>query len=192
MSKENQSSDKKPILYTDPNTGKRKIRMMPVKQKVVDNDKDDRKLTSEAIDLTRMKQLAKFGLVDKAEIAKLMLALKKMDSGKELNIREKDLIVKVMGDLATIVTGDTNTFYKAKRAVSESYEDDEPASPDEAGMAISQLKFINYAADEIMEDIQEGAAFPEWFQNKLTGTYESMKDLHAFMEGNEYEEEDDA
>ena len=75
--------------------------------------------------------------------------------------------------------------------VNEAYEDDEPASPDEAGMAISQLKFIDYAAEEIMEHIEEGSDFPEWFQNKLTGVYTQMKDLHAYMEGENYEKEDD-
>jgi hypothetical protein len=75
--------------------------------------------------------------------------------------------------------------------ITEAPEDNEPASPDEAGMAISQLKFIDYAADEIMEYIEEGADFPEWFQNKLTGVYTQMKDLHAYMEGENYEEEDD-
>jgi hypothetical protein len=75
--------------------------------------------------------------------------------------------------------------------IAEAPEDSEPASPDEAGMAISQLKFIDYAADEIMEYIEEGADFPEWFQNKLTGVYTQMKDLHAYMEGENYEEEDD-
>jgi len=75
--------------------------------------------------------------------------------------------------------------------VNEAYEDDEPASPDEAGMAISQLKFIDYAAEEIMDYVSDGADFPEWFQNKLTGVYTQMKDLHAYMEGENYEKDED-
>lgn len=81
------------------------------------------------------------------------------------------------------------TLGQEPKMAKEAYEDDEPASPDEAGMAMSQLKFICYAANEMMENIQEGAPFPEWFQNKLTSNYESMKDLYAFMEGeNEMDE----
>jgi len=58
-------------------------------------------------------------------------------------------------------------------------EQDEPASPDESGMASDQLKFIVYAANEIMQHIQGGGEFPEWMQNKLSGTHEQMKGLHA-------------
>jgi len=58
-------------------------------------------------------------------------------------------------------------------------EEDEPASPDESGMASDQLKFIVYAANEIMQHIQGGGEFPEWMQNKLSGTHEKMKGLHA-------------
>ena len=65
----------------------------------------------------------------------------------------------------------------------ESYEDDERPSPDEMGMAMSQLRFMQYAADEIEEYLEKGAAFPEWFQNKLTKTYNDLKDLHAYMHG---------
>src|SRR6056300_546016 len=56
---------------------------------------------------------------------------------------------------------------------------DEPASPDEGGMATDQLEFIKYAADEIIQHIQNGGEFPEWMQNKLSGTHEKMKGLHA-------------
>ena len=58
-------------------------------------------------------------------------------------------------------------------------DNDEPASPDEGSMATDQLEFIKYAADEIMQHIQNGGEFPEWMQNKLSGTHEKMKGLHA-------------
>lgn len=253
------SADRKPEIWTDPNTGKKRIRMVPTDRKVVDKDAEwkvpvsevsndtlrsygakakssaiqsrqaalaatargdkqdlkknintlnkrnkglkalDKRLphhpnesVTEAVDTNRVKQLGTLGLVDKKDVQRLMIIMKKLDDDKELNIREKNMVVNMFQQLISIVTGDVSVFAKTKKAVSEAREDEEPASPDEAGMAMSQLKFIGYAADEIMEYIQEGAAFPEWFQNKLTGTYESMKDLHAFMEGNEYEEEDDA
>ena len=37
------SADKKPQMYVDPKTGKKKVRMMPHDNEVVDNDKDDMK-----------------------------------------------------------------------------------------------------------------------------------------------------
>jgi len=60
---------------------------------------------------------------------------------------------------------------------------DEPASPDEAGMALDQAKFIAYVAEEIMEYIQGNKDFPEWMQNKLSGFHEKAKDMHAVLSG---------
>lgn len=80
----------------------------------------------------------------------------------------------------------------AKRNLTkEAYEDDEKPSPDEMGMAMSQLRFIQYAADEIEDYLEDGAAFPEWFQNKLTKVYSEIQDLHAYMEGENHSEDDD-
>lgn len=62
-------------------------------------------------------------------------------------------------------------------------EDDAPASPDEAGMAMDQAKFIGYVADEIMEYIQGNNEFPEWMQNKLSALHEKAKGMHAVMAG---------
>ena len=63
-------------------------------------------------------------------------------------------------------------------------EDEMPASQDEMEMAMNQLNFIQYAADEMedyLEDNQGG--FPEWLQNKLTDVHAKMKDIHAYIEG---------
>ena len=65
------------------------------------------------------------------------------------------------------------------KSVKENPEDMQPASPDEGGMAKDQLEFMKYAADEIMQHIENGGEFPEWMQNKLSGTFEKMKSLHA-------------
>ena len=72
--------------------------------------------------------------------------------------------------------------------INEAPEDNEPASPDEGGMAMDQLKFIEYAAKEIMQHIQGGGDFPEWMQNKLSGTHEKMKGLHANIDHDNMEE----
>ena len=68
-----------------------------------------------------------------------------------------------------------------KRAAKE--QADEPASPDESGMAMDQAKFIGYVSKEIMEYLQGNNDFPEWMQNKLTGFHEKAKDMHAIMAG---------
>ena len=62
-------------------------------------------------------------------------------------------------------------------------EADEPASPDEASMALDQAKFIGYVAEEIMEYINNNKDFPEWMQNKLSGLHEKAKGMHAVLAG---------
>ena len=74
----------------------------------------------------------------------------------------------------------------------EAPEDNMPASPDEGSMAMDQLEFIKYAADEIMQHIQGGGEFPEWMQNKLSGTHEKMKGLHANIDHDNVEDMDEA
>src|SRR5210317_1500783 len=72
--------------------------------------------------------------------------------------------------------------------IQEAPEDNMPASPDEGGMAIDQLKFMAYAANKIMQHIQSGGEFPEWMQNKLSGTHEKMKSLYANIEHDDMNE----
>ena len=60
---------------------------------------------------------------------------------------------------------------------------DEPASPDEKGMALDQAKFLKYVADEIVDYLNKDKEFPEWMQNKLSGLHEKAKDMHAVMAG---------
>lgn len=76
--------------------------------------------------------------------------------------------------------------------VKEAKEDDEPASSDEASMALKQLEFIEYAAEEMMDHIKSGKAFPEWFQNKLSKAHGEIEGLHSAMgeHGGEDDEED--
>jgi hypothetical protein len=81
----------------------------------------------------------------------------------------------------------------AKQVRGESVnEQDEPASPDEGSMAMQQLKFMAYAAEEIMQHIKNGGEFPEWMQNKLSATHEDMKSLHANIDHDNVEPADEA
>ena len=54
---------------------------------------------------------------------------------------------------------------------------------EEKEMMKRQLHFIKYAADEIMEHVDKTDDPEEWFQNKLAGLYNSIKGLHAYIEG---------
>ena len=70
-------------------------------------------------------------------------------------------------------------------------ENDMPASDEEASMAGDQAEYIKYAIDEIKDSIEAGNSFPEWFQNKLSGVYTTLKDLHGYMEGDKRNDAED-
>ncbi len=73
------------------------------------------------------------------------------------------------------------------RIITEAPEDDKPASPDEAGMAMQQAEFIQYVGKEVAEHIQNNKKFPEWMQNKLSGFHEKAKDMYAVLDKKETE-----
>jgi hypothetical protein len=73
------------------------------------------------------------------------------------------------------------TVKKTYRAKSQGREVDEAANPDEGSMALTQLEFIEYAAEELSDHIKKGGDFPEWMQNKLTKAHTTMEGLHSSM-----------
>ena len=76
----------------------------------------------ESADMSKLKLLARAGLVDSKDVERLMAAFKVMQAGKPLTQQQKDLVISSYGELASIVTGDSQTFQKAKKAVSEAVE----------------------------------------------------------------------
>jgi hypothetical protein len=50
-------------------------------------------------------------------------------------------------------------------------------------MAQTQLHFISYAAEEILEYIDMGGEIEEWYQNKLSKVQSEMESLHSYIEG---------
>jgi len=50
-------------------------------------------------------------------------------------------------------------------------------------MAETQLHFIGYAADEILNYIKTGGEVEEWYQNKLSKVHSDMESLHSYVEG---------
>ena len=57
-------------------------------------------------------------------------------------------------------------------------------------MALKQLEFIEYAAEEMMDHIKSGKEFPEWFQNKLSKAHGEIEGLHSSMGEHGGDEED--
>jgi hypothetical protein len=58
---------------------------------------------------------------------------------------------------------------------------DQPAEVKE--MMVRQLHFVKYAADEIMDYLKGVNDYEGWFQNKLTGLHDQIRDLHSYIEG---------
>lgn len=54
---------------------------------------------------------------------------------------------------------------------------------EEIPMMQRQLEFICYAADEMIDQLEEVGDPEEWFQNKLAHIHGQMKTLYAYMEG---------
>jgi len=131
--------------------------------------------------MDRVKQLVRLGLMDKKDLAKIVRALTLMKDGKVVPPRERAVLFDMLNELIGMITGDDAIFQRARKAVREAAEDDEPASPDEESMAMRQLDFIAYAAEEVMDHIEDGKEFPEWMQNKLTKVHTGMEGLHSSL-----------
>ena len=56
---------------------------------------------------------------------------------------------------------------------------------DEIDMAMGQLEFMKYAAEEIKGHFKMGFEMEEWFQNKLARVHGTMMTLYAYMQGEE-------
>jgi hypothetical protein len=50
-------------------------------------------------------------------------------------------------------------------------------------MAQTQLHFIKYAAEEILDYIEMGGEIEEWYQNKLSKVQSEVESLHSYIEG---------
>lgn len=127
--------------------------------------------------------------LDITEISLDMLTKKISNSGMA-STKKAMKLDKTKNDLAAMKARLAGK--KPMTLAKEAKEDDEPASPDEAGMAMKQLEFIEYAAEEMMDHIKAGNAFPEWFQNKLSKAHGEIEGLHSSMgeHGDDDEEED--
>jgi hypothetical protein len=86
-----------------------------------------------------------------------------------------------MSNLVNTIRGMFAPIVEETKVVNEAPEDKQPASPDEAQMAMKQLDFISYAAKELKDHIKSSKEFPEWMQNKLSKLHGQMESLHSAM-----------
>ena len=68
-----------------------------------------------------------------------------------------------------------------KEPIKKLKEQDDTTEKEE--MAQTQLHFIKYASEEIIEFIEMGGEIEEWYQNKLSKVHSDMEGLHSYIEG---------
>ena len=62
-------------------------------------------------------------------------------------------------------------------------EQQESDTTQKTEMAETQLHFMMYAAEEILEFIEMGGEIEEWYQNKLSKVMSDIESLHSYVEG---------
>jgi hypothetical protein len=60
---------------------------------------------------------------------------------------------------------------------------EETDTTEKTEMAQTQLHFMKYAAEEILEYIEMGGEVEEWYQNKLSKVMSDIESLHSYVEG---------
>jgi len=75
---------------------------------------------------TRLIQLARLGLVDKSNVSKLRMAMEQLKSDKPLSVVQRSLLLNVLEDLFSLVTGDDQVFMRLKRDVQKESVSQEP------------------------------------------------------------------
>lgn len=81
--------------------------------------KEEVEMFDEAVDKQEQRfiQLARLGLVDKANVSKLRMAIDQLKADKALTVQQRTLLLGVMMDLVDLVTGDDAVFQRVKMDV---------------------------------------------------------------------------
>ena len=133
----------------------------------------------------KIKELMQEDVESLGELIEAMVRGKEVFDKTFANQKQADEFAKKNGGRVRQVG---RVFYVFKEA---NDEDDAPASPDEMSMAKTQLEFIEYAAEEIVEHIESGKRFPEWMQNKLSAAHEAIEGLHSSLGDHGEDDEDE-
>lgn len=89
----------------------------------------------------------------------------------------KDFMVKFPNKRSIVVDA------KDLEVMNEAYDAPDYGPAGASDMALTQLHFIEYAAEEVRDCLDAGAIMEEWYQNKLAKIHGEMEGLHSHMEG---------
>ena len=89
-----------------------------------------------------------------------------------------------MNEMRRLIDTANQLFESQRKAgLSEAIDAPDYGHQGSADMAMTQLHFIEYAAQEVRECLEAGTMMEEWYQNKLAKIHGDMEGLHSHMEG---------
>ena len=154
----NRSAALKPQMYNDPNTGKKKVRMIPTKSNIVKtNDPEDVK---EAYDPKHVKMaigVASDKRYKQGNYSGAVRAIEKIKKG----LSKHPQVAAVL---------------KRQNEAKDPNEYD-----NEGEMAKTQLKTIIRNAEEMMDLLDDDENMPEWVQSKITKASDYMTSAYNYM-----------
>jgi len=191
----NRSAAMKPQTYNDPKTGKKKVRMVPVRTNIV-KTKDDvvneaksstgyelyHRDFSSAMQHAYKHAKAKLGVdVDPEEIdKKVAMGPRKPSKGKTNSYRLLDKGGKKA--IQVQVYGMDNGKYELNMYKESVNEAKDPGEYDQEGdMAKTQLKTIMRNASDLADLLDDNENMPEWVQNKITKASDYMTSAYNYM-----------
>ena len=110
--------------------------------------------------------------------AGIKLATKKIYGGAKVRMGEETAGKK----LAKAIMAKQSKHPIAQHMGEENIVEQDDAT-EKKEMAETQLHFIKYAAEEILEFIKMGGEIEEWYQNKLSKVQSEVESLHSYIEG---------
>ena len=154
----NRSAAVKPQMYNDPNTGKKKVRMVPAKSNIVKTN--DPEAVKEAHDPKHVKMaigVASDKRYKQGNYSGAVRAIEKIKKG----LSKHPQVAAVL---------------KRQNEAKDPNEYD-----NEGEMAKTQLKTIMRNAEEMMELLDDEENMPEWVQNKITKASDYMTSAYNYM-----------
>mgnify|MGYP003564588529 FL=1 len=75
--------------------------------------------------------------------------------------------------------------------ISEGYVGSDYGPEAASGMARTQLSFMKYAAEDVLNCISAGTPIPEWYQNKISKVHRAIEIIYSYIEGKKrYDDEE--
>jgi len=90
---------------------------------------------------------------------------------------------KLSGDAVRDWDGKHKTAQAQNKAIGRALRNEENDTMEKTEMLQSQLHFIKYACEEILDYVEQGGEVEEWYQVKVAKSFSEFESLHSFMEG---------